>query len=310
MQADQLGPAADGETAALATLRVTCQRQACAIETMTRVIANLRQGALALKAENAELRAPGADTRRDQVGVRPAHGSGEWIEARAPLDVRAPGAARIVVAAVLAERVAASVLERARLVISELVTNSVRHSGAPAEAGVVVRVRRVDGGFWLEVEDPGCDGVVAQHAANQEAGGGFGLHIVQALSERWGIERAAQGGTRVWAQLSDKAPPTGPDYGERGETTLAGTVAAGAPGAEAMQPRRHDRAAGPERAVEVHVIPQPRAATWGVYTDTATAALSEHTSATDAESAARARANGTGAIVVHDRYHRIHAHAK
>ena len=99
MQADQLGPAADGEAAGLATLRVTCQRQACAIETMTRVIANLRQGALALKAENAELRAPAADMRRDQMGVRPRTGRGSGRGARAARRAR-PGAARIVVAAV------------------------------------------------------------------------------------------------------------------------------------------------------------------------------------------------------------------
>ena len=71
---------------------------------------------------------------------------------------------------------------------------------------MILRVRRVDGGFWLEVEDPGCDGVVAQPAANSEAAGGFGLHIVQALSERWGIERAAQGGTRVGAATLGQGP--------------------------------------------------------------------------------------------------------
>jgi hypothetical protein len=77
-------------------------------------------------------------------------------------------------------------------------------------------------------------------------------------------------------------------------------------GGEAMRPR--ERADGAARSSEVHVIPQPRTATWGVYLDAVSAALSEHTSETEAESAARAhvRTGCTGGIVVHDRYHRTH----
>jgi anti-sigma regulatory factor (Ser/Thr protein kinase) len=223
MHADQRGlaPERDRDAAELAALRVTCQRQATVIKTMTHVIATLRQGTHALKAENTQLRAIDADAGRGVASM-----SRQSIETRVPLDVRAPGAARIVVAQVLGERAAALVLDRAKLVMSELVSNSVRHSGAPAGAGVVLRVRAGHGGFWLEVEDPGRDGVVAQHAANEQSGGGFGLHIVQALSERWGIERAAEGGTRVWAQLSDTAPSTGEDYGERGEATLPSALGA------------------------------------------------------------------------------------
>jgi Uncharacterized protein conserved in bacteria (DUF2188) len=61
---------------------------------------------------------------------------------------------------------------------------------------------------------------------------------------------------------------------------------------------------------EVHVIPDERT-TWRVYDDDAAAPLSEHTSATEAELAARARAEDRDAdrVVVHDRYHRTHAAA-
>ena len=59
---------------------------------------------------------------------------------------------------------------------------------------------------------------------------------------------------------------------------------------------------------ELHVFPDERAATWRLYDTDATATLSRHTTATDAESAARAIAKERGAnrIVVHDRYHRTH----
>jgi hypothetical protein len=58
---------------------------------------------------------------------------------------------------------------------------------------------------------------------------------------------------------------------------------------------------------EVHVIADERT-TWRVYDAGAGEPVSEHTSATDAELAARARAQDRDAqrVVVHDRYHRTH----
>jgi hypothetical protein len=54
----------------------------------------------------------------------------------------------------------------------------------------------------VEVEDPGHDGVIAARPPDPVQGSGMGLNLVQMLSERWGLERAREGGTRVWAQLS------------------------------------------------------------------------------------------------------------
>ena len=58
---------------------------------------------------------------------------------------------------------------------------------------------------------------------------------------------------------------------------------------------------------ELHVIADERS-TWRVYETDAAEALSEHTSATEAELAARARAEDRAVerVVVHDRYHRAH----
>lgn len=302
MQVEQRGAAGAVEqdaSAELASLRVTCRRQAWVVETMTRVLVNLRVGVRALKSENAELRA-WAERAQGSYGSPlhggPASGSSQCVETRMPLDVRAPGAARIVVAQVLGERVSAVVLEQAKLVISELVTNSVRHSGGSVDAGVVVRVCPTDGGFWLEVEDRGADGADARHAEEPLPSGGFGLPIVHTLSEHWGIERSAHGGTRAWAKLSDAAPSAGADPGRSGEAIPL--LPASALGDETIQPSQ-----------EVHVIPEPRRATWSVYADAVPAALSEHTSETGAESAARAHArlsDGATVIVIHDRYHRTH----
>jgi hypothetical protein len=58
---------------------------------------------------------------------------------------------------------------------------------------------------------------------------------------------------------------------------------------------------------ELHVIPDAQSA-WRVYESDSAEALSVHTSATDAELAARARAEDRAVerVVVHDRYHRAH----
>ena len=80
-------------------------------------------------------------------------------------------------------------------------TNAVRHS-SPSDGGVVVLSVELTGTMVrLEVRDPGCAGVIAPRAPDLEHGGGFGLHVVRAVSERWGLEQVAAGGTRVWAHL-------------------------------------------------------------------------------------------------------------
>jgi hypothetical protein len=86
-----------------------------------------------------------------------------------------------------------------------LVTNSVLHSDVAAGEDLVVRVHLGKAMCRVGVEDPGHDGVIAPRPADPVKGNGMGLNLVQMLSERWGMERACEGGTRVWAQLS-RAP--------------------------------------------------------------------------------------------------------
>jgi len=122
-------------------------------------------------------------------------------ETRLPIDVKAPSAARRAVAHVLAGRVTDAVLGSVQLVVSELVTNSVRHSGGTLTDLIVVRVGLTPTAIRLQVEDPGDGGAVSLREPDVERGGGFGLNLVQTVSERWGLDRVAGGGTRVWAEL-------------------------------------------------------------------------------------------------------------
>ena len=206
----------------------------------SRGVAGRRRGAALLHALGAAVsRVSGgkvADARRalgDRMrggGRVPAHvDAGDRLKVSLPLDGRGPRAARSVVQG-LRDRIARSVLDDAQLVVSELVTNAVRHSGASGGGVVVLYVEVTGTTVRLEVGDPGCGGVIAPRAPDLEHGGGFGLHVVRALSERWGLEQAAAGGTRVWADLP-RVPPPAPlsvrDERGAGEVARNGSAARG-----------------------------------------------------------------------------------
>jgi len=189
--------------AKLESLQAKCRHQSVVIDTLSEAVSTFRRGATALKAENAELRAELAGLRERRSPAAGAAGrlaGGDLVEVVVALDARAPGAARSFVVECLERRVVASALDSAQLVVSELVTNSLQHGGAPMDE-VVVSVELMPDWFRVGVQDSGSAAVIAAQPPNLETGGGFGLNLVQMLSERWGVERLAGGGTQVWAQL-------------------------------------------------------------------------------------------------------------
>ena len=108
----------------------------------------------------------------------------------------APGQARAAVAP-LRGRVGDRTLADVRLVVSELVTNAVRHApGEPISVSVSVDN---DGVVRGAIEDHG-DGGVRLRATSPGEPGGFGLGIVDALTDDWGI---GDGSTLVWFELRD-----------------------------------------------------------------------------------------------------------
>jgi anti-sigma regulatory factor (Ser/Thr protein kinase) len=123
------------------------------------------------------------------------------IEILLPLDVQAPGAARTIVEHYLRDRPEAPAIDTAQLLVSELVTNSLRHSGARPDDQVRLTIRAMPGRVWIAVQDPGLGADIMAAAADPTRSNGFGLQLVETLSEHWGVERLARGGTQVWAQV-------------------------------------------------------------------------------------------------------------
>jgi serine/threonine-protein kinase RsbW len=183
-------------------LRATCRRQARVIDGLAGAVLTLRTGATALKAENAELRAEIERLHGRGRERRKAASHEEPVEVCLALDVQAPAAARAAVAGALRDRVPAAVLDRAQLLISELATNSVVHSAAMPADDLILRVQPSETMVRLEIEDSGRGDVIVARPPDFNGTGGFGLNLVHTLSERWGVEHAVAGGTRVWAQLS------------------------------------------------------------------------------------------------------------
>ena len=111
----------------------------------------------------------------------------------------APSVARSAVAHALCGRVDGRVLADAELVVSELVTNSVQHAGLSADDFVRIGAGVTEGVLHLEVDNPGATGTVAPRGPGTQRSG-FGLRIVDALADAWGVSR--NGDTRVWVELA------------------------------------------------------------------------------------------------------------
>lgn len=111
--------------------------------------------------------------------------------------------ARAFVAAVLGESHPHA--DVALLLASELVTNSVRHSGSAVPGGLVtVTVAADEGGVRVEVTDRSGDGapvLLPAASADSDAEGSRGMRLVDALAGRWGYQRGG-GLATTWFELA------------------------------------------------------------------------------------------------------------
>jgi serine/threonine-protein kinase RsbW len=90
------------------------------------------------------------------------------------------------------------------LLVSELVTNSVRHAGLTAAERIRLRARCDDACAHVEVCDRGRSGrVPGKRTPGIEAlePGGLGLMLVDEMADRWGVARD-DGETCVWFELA------------------------------------------------------------------------------------------------------------
>ncbi len=107
----------------------------------------------------------------------------------------APAAARQIIDGL--ERLRPDVAVNARLLVSELVANAVRHVRREGQIGMHVAVH--NDSLHVEVVDPGAGFTPRARTAQSPLGSGWGLHLVDELSDRWGVD--SSGPTRVWFEI-------------------------------------------------------------------------------------------------------------
>ena len=137
-------------------------------------------------------------------------GGGEVSTARSDSELsvrfrRGPSAASAARSALLAlePRVDHDCLDDIRLLVSELVTNAVRHadgpSGGEVELEVVIDAPRVR----VEVADPGAGFEPQPRDDEMSRPGGWGLYLVDRIADRWGVVRNHM--NRVWFEIDGVA---------------------------------------------------------------------------------------------------------
>jgi anti-sigma regulatory factor (Ser/Thr protein kinase) len=86
------------------------------------------------------------------------------------------------------------------LLVSELVNNAVRHGGAGDSELIELELSATANGVGVAVSDPGPGFAPMRREAPLDEPGGWGLVLVDQMSERWGVVH--DGRTHVWFELA------------------------------------------------------------------------------------------------------------
>jgi anti-sigma regulatory factor (Ser/Thr protein kinase) len=96
--------------------------------------------------------------------------------------------------------VSAAVVDEAEIVVSELVSNAIRHARPLADGNLRVHWKVKGGVVEVEVTDGGSDTTPRPAPRTIWAASGRGLRIVRSLAHEWGVTEDRNGST-VWASL-------------------------------------------------------------------------------------------------------------
>jgi anti-sigma regulatory factor (Ser/Thr protein kinase) len=159
-------------------------------------------------AERIETAARGhvEDAPRDDLAiialrVPESMGTAAVVSADLPSDSTAPGRARRIVTASLAGRGLDDLVEPAVLLTSEIVTNAVQHGGGHAR----IVVEHDDDGLRVSVSDA-SDRMPRRLELGIDATSGRGIHLLDQLADRWGVEPHTTRGKTVWFELDTLHP--------------------------------------------------------------------------------------------------------
>lgn len=121
------------------------------------------------------------------------------IDVQLPNRISAPAAARKALDELESE-ISEEVFQDVVLLANELVTNSIRHAGIPEESMIGIKVGLSQDAVRVEVSDNGPGFEAAGKGPSKEQTSGWGLHLVNELSDRWGNDQGDS--SRVWFEIN------------------------------------------------------------------------------------------------------------
>ncbi len=122
------------------------------------------------------------------------------MEHRATFELvpEAASQARAVINDELGPAVSGKVLEDATLLVSELVTNAVRHAPRAGSPEVELRLKVDPERVRVVVSDPG-GGFLAPRLPTAAESSGWGLYLVDRIADRWGVISTDR--NEVWFEI-------------------------------------------------------------------------------------------------------------
>jgi len=135
---------------------------------------------------------------------------GQPVEVGLPRDATAPRQARRLIAELCSTKLVSDELYRAKLLVSELVTNAVVHG----QGTITLRADIGENRLMVEVIDEGSGFEHVVHHPTFEDVHGRGLMIVDGEASRWGLY---EGTTHVWFEIERSGPRLGPSNGPTNE---------------------------------------------------------------------------------------------
>lgn len=119
-----------------------------------------------------------------------------------PMDMSAPRKARQMLVDASCPVHHREVLEEARLLVSELVANAVRHGAPPITFRVECQGADGEDGLVVAVSDAGSEADIKRQLGDPAGEHGRGIALVDVMSDDWGVEPGGDGKT-VWFRMKE-----------------------------------------------------------------------------------------------------------
>jgi anti-sigma regulatory factor (Ser/Thr protein kinase) len=129
------------------------------------------------------------------------------MERRATFELipEAASQARAVVSHALQPSIPAKALEDAILLVSELVSNAVRHALRTGVPEIELRIRNEPDRIRVMVSDPGGGFIAEPRLPTALESSGWGLYLVDRIADRWGI--VTKDRNEVWFEIDVDGGP-------------------------------------------------------------------------------------------------------